>query len=154
MDRLTHRTPRSGFTAIEMVVVVVIAGVLVTLAAPPFQRAVAQREVTGARDNVMLLAARARARAVERSRTVEFRLDTQQDRALVVEGTSIVEQIDVRAERGVDIEGDGSYRLCYTARGFAAGSCTNVTTPVDVTFSRGDNSAQMTIWALGQVTTP
>ena len=143
-----------GFTLIEVVIVMVIAAVLIALVVPSVGSALGQRDVNGARDNIAMTAAMARSRAVERGRTVEFRLDVAGNKAAIIENGEVIGGVDVGA-RGVQMKGEASlYRLCYTARGFASASCTNVAAPTDVVFERGEYKAELTLWALGQVTTP
>ncbi len=135
--------------------VVTIATVLIGFALPRMQTTFHQRDVNGARDGVMLLSARARARAMEQAQIVEFRLDVDRGLAAVTQAGDTVEVLRF-ADNGVSAVSEvGNIVMCYTARGFATERCsTNLESPADVTFSRTGTdgiTASLEVWQLGQL---
>lgn len=154
--RLDRESARSGFTLVELAIVLIITSILIGVALPRIQGAFQQRDVTGVRDAVMLLAARARAQAMERASTVEFRLDVDGGVATVVEGGTTVEVVRFADDMGVTAESELSdITLCYTARGFATEPCsTSLGGPTRVVFSRMGYEAALEIWQLGQLRKP
>lgn len=65
---------RRGFTLIEVMIIIVIAGVLMLVAFPKMSQALVRANVNGARSAVASTFARARAAAVERGRGTRVRL--------------------------------------------------------------------------------
>lgn len=164
----TDRTPdRHGFTIVELAIVLTIASILIGVAVPRITDAFRQREVNGVRDGIVLLAVQARARAMERARTVEFHLDTNAGIAAVIdagnsglpaviEAGDTIDALRFEADVGVTAAATPAHiTLCYTPRGFATLPCsTTLSGPTEVVFSRGDFEAPVEIWQLGQLRKP
>ena len=139
----------------ELAIVVTIASLLIGIALPRMQQTFHQRDVNGARDGVMLLAARARAQAMEQAQTVEFRLDADGGVAAVLQAGDTIEVLRF-AENNVVAESEaGDIVMCYTARGFATEPCsTNLESPAEVRFMRegvDGITASLEVWQLGQL---
>ena len=144
---------RRGFTLVELAVVVTIASLLIGVAIPRITDAMHQRDAMGARDAVMLIASRARARAMERAETVQFTLDVSNGVAAIVDSGDTVEVVRYERDRGVESTASvTSIVMCFTGRGFATQPCsTTLGGPTQVTFSRMGQEARLEIWQLGQV---
>lgn len=154
--RFTRATPasdRQGFTIVELAIVVMISSILIGVAVPRIQATFQQRDVNSARDGVILMAARARARAMETAATVEFRLLPGDARVVLVQGGTTVETFDFGDDLGVVAHSEaGDLVMCYTARGFATEPCsTHLSGPVRVEFWRRDHTAVLEVWQLGQL---
>ena len=147
---------RAGFTIVELAIVLIISSILIGFAVPRLQDAFQQREVTGIRDGVVLMAAQARALAMERAETIEFRLDTADSLAVILDSGDTVDVLRFGEEAGVAAVADSTViRLCYTSRGFATTPCsTALGGPMDVVFERAGFEAAVEIWQLGQLRKP
>lgn len=142
-----------GFSLIEMMFVLVIAGVLIGFGIPRVKDAYHRRDVQAARDEVIFMGARARSNAVEKSARTDLFVDVTNGRAYVVEGTDTIDRVDVNDELGVAVSAPKtSYQVCYTARGYADASCGTVTDTALIEFSRAGHTAGLVIWRLGQMT--
>lgn len=151
---------RPGFTAVEMVFVVAIAGLMASLALPSFRDYVSRRNVMNARSAVSLAAARARSAAVERGDIVLLMIRIHRDSVFVMsgDGTDTLEVIDfVGGETPADVLVDGTpapLRLCYTPRGFVHPSCEHGSyLPRKIGFAArgGGDTVWAVINAVGQV---
>ncbi len=153
----TQLRPPSGFTLIEVVVVLMIAAVLLTASFQALTKASADRAATGARDTYVWLARRARAQAVQRGTQVKVSIRGSTARARVVMGSTVVDQVYFGQQFGasVTLSSGDSLVICYTPRGVASGVCSypsGSTLPVTtVTFQQGTRSASAVVQALGQV---
>jgi prepilin-type N-terminal cleavage/methylation domain-containing protein len=150
--RFERAGDRRGFTLVELAIVLTISSILIGVAVPRIQSTFHQRDVNGARDRVLLMAARARAQAMEQATTVQFQLRAGEGRARIVQGGTTVESYDFD-ETGVEVTSAvGDVVMCYTARGFAAEPCsTHLYAPARVEFSRSGYTSALQVWQLGQL---
>ncbi len=144
---------RLGFTMVEMAIVLTIGSILIGFALPRLQDSLHRRDVSGTRDGVLLLAARARARAMEHAQTVEFHLSPDEGLAAVVQAGDTIEILRFGEELDVAARSDaGDLVMCYTARGYATEPCsTDLEGHAEVVFYRASNTASLEVWQLGQV---
>ncbi|HEX7089572.1 MAG TPA: type II secretion system protein [Longimicrobiales bacterium] len=143
----------AGFTGIEMLIVLIIAGVLLAMAVPALGRARARQGALNARDALVMLGARARAVAIEHGDVAELRVDAVTDRAWIQHAGSTMDAVDYSGEFDADVRiSSGSAALCvrYNARGLGS-SCGGPTLPDTVTFARGSYRARAVVQFLGQV---
>jgi prepilin-type N-terminal cleavage/methylation domain-containing protein len=146
---------RPGFTLIELVIAISVAGILLAIMAPQFRLLQERRGATMARDAVVRLAATSRMLAVERGRAVLMEIDPESKRAwAVAAGTAdTLTLIDLRREFGALVEtAGGKLTVCYNSRGYATGACSvGLNNGTVVTFTRGTSQATAAVRPLGQV---
>lgn len=144
---------RDGFTIVELAIVLIIASILLGLAVPRIQATFHQRDVDSARDGVILMAARARSRAMEDAQVVQLRLRPDAGVAEIVQGGGTIETFPFGEDLGVEAVSEiGDIVMCYTGRGFAVEPCsTHLSTPATVEFSRDGHTATLEVWQLGQL---
>jgi type II secretory pathway pseudopilin PulG len=120
---------RSGFSAVELVFVAVVAGLLVSIAVPSFRAYSSHRDVVQARDALARIAARARAAAVERKGAVVLTVRTDRDALIITseDGGDTLEVVDfVGGDTPAEIVIEGPpqpLRLCFTSQGFVHPIC-------------------------------
>ncbi|TVP42053.1 MAG: prepilin-type N-terminal cleavage/methylation domain-containing protein [Gemmatimonadales bacterium] len=145
------RTRRSGFTLLEMIVVIAIGGVLASIVTLSFSRVQGQMATRSAQSNFLSLHAQARALAVERGVTSQFAVVDATGLVTVRVGSNVVNQVNLTSEFAVTVAtsgGGGGFTQCFTPRGIADLNC--VTAARTVTFTRGDRSTQVEVLPLGQ----
>lgn len=150
------RSPKAGFTLIEVVIVVLVASVLMDMAASGFvtsRRAVA---LESAEHSFRSLQARARAHAIERGRISRFEVDPTEDEVRVIVGTDTIAMLDFGDAYQVDLESRVSgtsvaLRQCMTPRGVGDGPCTSFYAPAQVEFSRESRARRIRLLPLGQI---
>jgi type II secretory pathway pseudopilin PulG len=154
------RSDRRGFTTIELVFVVLIAGTIMGLAMPAFREYQNRRIVMNARHAYMMSAAPARAAASERGEVIVLMTRIFRDSVFVMNGagTDTLEMIDFRGgETRADILLDGTpapFRICYMPRGFVHPSCQDgqyLPAKIGFTTWAGADTAWAIINAVGQV---
>lgn len=159
-QRRVRKANRPGFTAVELVIVVMLAGVLASLSFPAFKEYRSAREVMNARRAFTMSAARARAAAVERGEVVVLMVRIYRDSIFVMNGdwTDTLEMIDFRGgETRADILLDGTpapFRICYVPMGFVHPSCQDgayLPRRIGFTTWSGTDTAWAMINAAGQV---
>lgn len=160
----THRQllrgSRAGFTVIEIGMVLVIAGILLGLAVPGFQKMQRNRAAQNARDSFVWLSNRARARAIETGTTQLLEINPPTDRAWIVRrgGTlanDTLQMVHYPTEYGsaVTTVANTKITVCYNPRGYAweCSPGNSPTTDVNITFEHAARSAVARVKPLGQV---
>ena len=147
---------RSGFSLIELLFVVLIAGVLGTLAFPRFSEYLRVRNVMNARSAFGLAAGRARAAAVERGDVVVLWAQPSTERIMVVgaDGADTLLLLDFRdGDTQADLLMDAtSLTVCYVPRGFAHPACGDgASLPLRLGFGNAADTLWSVINAVGQV---
>lgn len=108
----------------EVVMVLLIGGILTSIAASGFSAVSGPLNVRAARTMYATLHQRARAQAVERGETVLFYIDPVGDSAFMFTpstGVSDVTRFD--NELNVDLRAPSAFMLCMTPRGYADYDC-------------------------------
>lgn len=148
---------RAGFSMVELLFVLLIAGILGTLAFPSFKSYLSHRALVNARTAFTAAAARARAAAVERGDVVVLRVLPTADAVHVMsaDGADTLMTLDLAdGEMTADLlrEG-GNLTVCYLPRGFAHPSCGDgASLPQQVGFrNAAGNELWASISAVGQV---
>lgn len=121
---------RWGFSVIELLIALVIAGALLGMAFPRFDHYRSVRAAVNARDAFTMAAARARSAAVEKGDVVVLMIRPYHDSVFVMTGDAqdTLEVLDYRsgqfpADLLMDTGLPAPFRICYLARGFAHPSC-------------------------------
>ncbi len=148
---MDHR--RSGFSIIELVVVLMVGSVLTSIAITEFNGVSGRFAVKGARQTLMSMQARARVQAVEFGRTVRLHVDPVGDSVWLSRGSDVLDVLNFGEEFHVDIETSTSseVRLCMNPRGFADTGCNSFVSPVTVTFVLISDTASVVLLPLGQM---
>lgn len=144
---------RAGFTLLELLVVMMIAAVLISIAVPQFRQYLERRSVINARDTFGMMAARARAASIERGENVWLTIDPEagQVRIDTVAGAAPLDMMDLSdGDIRAIMDGTTVTTVVFTPRGFAdPGSSAGL--PKDVQFTNGSASATVTITPIGRV---
>lgn len=150
----------NGFTLVELLIALIIFGILLGFAIPAFNRMTRSRNVQNARDALVWMAARTRARAIERGQIHLLEIDPVNDRAWIVRhntGTPLasdtLETIDFSAQHKTTLETAANTKvtLCYGPRGYAITCTGSPAGDVDVEFKHFDQTARARVKVLGQI---
>jgi prepilin-type N-terminal cleavage/methylation domain-containing protein len=145
---------RAGFSIVELLFVMIIAGLLMTIGTNSFRKFETYQSVENSRNAVIQLARRARSVAIEKGTTVQIDIDATNKRASVSSGGTTIDQIYF-SELGIATmtnSNGATITVCYNARGFALTStCTTAGLPATVTFGRGGQSGVITVQPLGRI---
>jgi prepilin-type N-terminal cleavage/methylation domain-containing protein len=151
------RTP-SGFTLIELVVVILVGSILVGVAISSFQNAQAGYAARNGRVMYETLHQLARARSIEMGQTMRLIVDASGDSAYILHIDSTVTDVThFRDELGVDLVSNPSrFLICMTPRGYADPDCpalpdTAISIPVFLGFKQAGDSSVVVILPMGQL---
>ena len=144
-------TKKSGFTVVELVVVILVGMALTSIASNALSSAKGRMAARQARNTFASLHARNRAIAIEFGETSRLWVDFDGDSVWIQRGSTVVERVDFGGDLGVDIQGTGTLRLCMNPRGFADLACNSFSTPQNVVFAAGRDTTGLQIRNLGQL---
>ena len=147
------RNQSNGFSLIELIIVLVIASVLLSMAMGRISTTRSHLAGGAARQAYLALHARTRAHAIEFGTTARLILDLRGDSAWIVQGGEIIETYRFTDDH-VDVESDSSdptVQMCMIARGYSEPRCNSFTEPVEVTFTTAEAVASIVLLPMGQV---
>lgn len=148
------RKHTAGFTAIEMVIVIVVAGIMMAISVPFLRNTSQKTSVSGAADEISRLYATARAASIARGKLAWLVLDPSTSSVLVVakqvNGTGIdtVSQADNLATRYKVTFTTSTDSLVFTPRGVGANL---VTTTVILSSTTGGVVDTVYIYPTGKI---
>ncbi len=144
---------RSGFSIIELVVVLMVGSVLTSIAITEFNGVSGRFAVKGARQTLMSMHARARMQAVELGQTVKLNIDPVGDSIWLSRGALVLDVVNFGKEFNLDVQtsSDAEIQVCMNPRGFADTGCNNFNAPVTVTFVLASDTTSVRILPLGQM---
>jgi prepilin-type N-terminal cleavage/methylation domain-containing protein len=146
------RKQSSGFTVIEMVVAIVLAGILAQLAVKGFGTVSSQLAAREARSVFEGMVARTRAQAIESGVTTALLTDATGDSVMILANGRIVETVRFQEQLGVDIQTpEPITRLCMNPRGFANPNCNSFNTTIEMSFVSGVGTETAKLLPLGQI---
>lgn len=142
---------RSGFTIIEIIVVLVMMGVMALVAFPSIGDVVTHRRVENAQNDLMYVASRAQMAAVQRGEMVLLSMDPATDVLTVLAASGdTIEAFDMKARDDADLQiSSGTLHVCYSPLGFAHPACSE--TSNDIGVKVGGNMAWSSLSATGAV---
>lgn len=150
---------RPGFTVLELAVVMIIVGVIATIALPRMGNMQASQAAQNARDAFVWMGSRARARAIEQGTTQLLEINPAAARAWIVKrnptsaaDTAQVVDFAVEYQATVTSSTGSGITLCYNPRGYAWDCDTDSPdADVQVTFQAGPRTAVARVRPLGQI---
>lgn len=128
-----------------------------SIAIPGFTRMTKAKNAQTARDNLVWMAARARAKAIERGQVWTLEIDPAADKVRIKQrnAAAALDSVDFSTEFNTTIStaANATIIVCYSPRGFAFSSCgsSSPSANVDVTFTHLDKTAVARVKPLGQV---
>jgi prepilin-type N-terminal cleavage/methylation domain-containing protein len=143
---------KSGFTVIELLVVVVLGAILTQLAIKGIGMVSSQASVREARNTFNAMAARTRAQAIESGFNTLLIADAEGDSVVVVANGAVVETVRFAGEMGIDIQTtERLTTICMNPRGYASPDCSSFSSAVQMAFVQGPKSESLEILPLGQI---
>lgn len=142
-----------GFTAVEMVIVVVLMAILTSIAVRSFGNVLSSTNVRGARNVFRSLHARARAQAIERGQLSRLIVNAGSDQVVISIGADTLETVNFGTNFEVDIQlaSGTSLTLCMSPRGFAEMDCNSFTGAQTIVLASGSGSFSMELLPMGQL---
>jgi prepilin-type N-terminal cleavage/methylation domain-containing protein len=136
---------RNGFTLIEMMIVIVIAGIMLAMAMPKLHDWSTSADVRGARTEATSLLAKARAAAIQDNKVTTASFSGTSGAVVVVATNDTLQQVALGSEYGVTMS-PSSWSVSYDPRGIGA-----FQNPVTVTFTKSGVSSSLTVSGYGRV---
>lgn len=144
---------RSGFTIVELVVVILIGSILVGVALSGFQSAQAALAARQAKNMYATLHQRARVRSIEAGSRALLYIDTAGDSAAIFSAGAWSDITHFRRQLNVDLRATpATFFLCMNPRGYADPGCGfGINAPVKLEFWLGADSTSLTLLPMGQL---
>lgn len=149
--RRSMKRPPAGFTLMELMFVLLIAGILLSIGMKQFGRLQVQHQVRNARDVLVYMGVRAQSEAMKHGDLVRIEIwpDTNMAK-IVTQSDSTLERVRFDSQFTARLIGP-AITACYSSRGFALPSCTTSGLPRNIGFVIGSDTASAKVLPLGQI---
>jgi prepilin-type N-terminal cleavage/methylation domain-containing protein len=152
LGRLDRTNGSGGFSMLEMLVVIMIVGILVTMVTQAFGPVQNRLSTRSAEQALLQLKSVARTRAVERGTIAALVVDVAGDVAYVRQDADVVTSFSFKSELGVTVTSDAdSIVLCMSPRGYANLDCNSFVSTTGLTFTVGASTRSVRINPMGQI---
>ncbi len=152
---MQNRDGSGGFTLIEMLMVFVIMGIVLSLASPKLGRAAGQMAVSNSQNEVSAMVSLARALAIQNGRRADFIQEGSTVRVELAKGygsaTDTMAIRDLAGQHKVVLGPNDKLVIPFDPRGFAIP--TNKDESRIVTIKRDDFTAVICVFGLGKIST-
>lgn len=119
----------SGFTVLELLVVLMVGGVITSMAVRSFSDVRDRLVQRQSLRTFQAMHARARAMAIESGTYVSFNVNMSGDSIWIERNDTILESSNLQTEFGVDLQGSSSLiTTCFNSRGIGDASCNSHST--------------------------
>ncbi len=149
------RNRSSGFTLIEMLMVFVIMGIVLSLASPKLSRAAGQMAVSNSRNEVSAMISLARALAIQNGRRAAFVQEGNVVRVELATGfgatTDTVTARDLASQHKVVLGPNAKLSIPFDPRGFAIPNAKDESRIISI--SRDDFNGVVCVIGLGKIST-
>lgn len=147
---------RSGFTIIELVIVIVVGSILTSIALTQISGAQGRVAVKGARTTYASIHARARAHGIEMGQNVLFHVDATGDSIWIEHDGAVMEKVLFRSEQNVDLRitptgSPTAFTLCFSPRGYTDVTCNTTNAVLSVEFWQAPDSTTLLMFPMGQL---
>lgn len=141
-----------GFTLHELVIVLMLAGLLLTITIRSLASLEPRYAVAQARDGLMVLHAEARAQAIESGSVVRLNVDSRGDSAWLTRHDTTLAVTRFVVEHGVELAASRPVvSLCMSPQGYSDMACNSFEGPVSFAFRRGPDVVRAVLLPLGQL---
>lgn len=144
-----------GFTLIEMLLVFVIMGIVLSLAAPKLGKAAGQMAVRNARNEASAMISLTRALAIQNGRRATFVQEGGTIRVELAQGygssVNVMAERDLAAQHGVTLGPSDKLEIPFDPRGFAIPSATDESRIIEI--KRDGFTDEVCVIGLGKIST-
>ncbi len=152
---MRNRAGSSGFTLIEMLMVFVIMGIVLSLASPKLSRAAGQMAVRNSRNEVSAMISLARALAIQNGRRAAFIQEGNTVRVELAQGsgsaTDTMAIRDLSAQHKVALGPNAKVTIPFDPRGFAIPTSKDQSRVI--TMTRDGFTDTVCVFGLGKIST-
>ena len=143
-------TRRMGFSLLEMLIVVLLGGLVLTMGTRQYNGVSNQRAVINAANAMVLTSHRARSEAMRSGRLTYMAVEPDAGVVRVSNGDGdVIHTMDMGTYGGT--MSGSEFTVCYAARGYALPGCTDISGTRTVAFVRGVDTTAVAVMPLGQV---
>ena len=146
----------SGFTIIELIVVIAVGSILTSIALTQISGAQGRIAVKGARTTYAAVHARARAHGIEMGRNVRLHVESAGDSIWIEHDGGVLEKVRFAGEHRVDLRitptgSPTTFTLCFSPRGYTDPNCNSTNSILRIEFWQGSDSTTLLMLPMGQL---
>ena len=146
----------SGFTIIELIVVIAVGSILTSIALTQISGAQGRIAVKGARTTYAAVHARARAHGIEMGQSVMLHVESAGDSIWIEHDGDVLEKVRFAGEHRVDLRitptgAPTTFTLCFSPRGYTDPNCNTTNSILRIEFWQAADSSTLLMLPMGQL---